>query len=143
MLTRRPVTFNRYLAVPVKLSDGITLPAKTYISMSHYPAQRDPEYYTAPLKFDGLRFFDLRQNEGDTEKQHFTAIGPNAFSWGVGKFACPGRFWASAHIKLLFMVLVKDFDVGFPGAQVDVPERVPEGEKLRTSFTQQFVLRRN
>jgi cytochrome P450 len=133
------VTFNRHLGASVKLSNGTVLPAGTYISMAHYSIQRDPEYYPDPLNFDGLRFFKLRQNEGEDKMHQFTALGSNV-SWGIGKFACPGRFWASANIKLLLIELILKYDISFPEGQ-SKSERIAAGEKLKTSFTQQVVLR--
>ncbi|KAF2649957.1 cytochrome P450 [Lophiostoma macrostomum CBS 122681] len=134
------MTFNRHLAAPVKLSNGTLLPGNTYISMAHYPAQRDPEYYPDPLTFDALRFYNLRQKEGQAERHQFTAVGPDVFNWGVGKFACPGRFWASANIKLILVELLLKYDLGFPQGETK-PERVVAGEKLRTSFTQRIVFK--
>ncbi|KAF2864692.1 cytochrome P450 [Massariosphaeria phaeospora] len=136
------MTFNRYLSAPVQLSNGITLPAKTYISMAHYPQQRDPEFYPAPLDFDGMRFFHLRQKEGKGDKYQFASISSTEPWWGVGKFACPGRFWASAQIKLLLMAILLEFDLGFPDGQLEKPERVVAGAGLKTSVTQHIVLKR-
>lgn len=137
------MTFNRYLADAVKLHNGTSLPRGTYISMAHYPQQRDPELYPDPLKFDGLRFFNLRQNAEEAKKhQHqFASISSMEPWWGVGKFACPGRFWASAQIKLLLIALLSNFDISFPEGRSEKPERSAEGGKLKTSFTQQVMLR--
>ncbi|CAG8977662.1 hypothetical protein HYALB_00006612 [Hymenoscyphus albidus] len=50
------MTFHRRLAVPLTLSNGVTLPASTYLSMSHYPMIHDAEIFPEPEAFDGLRF---------------------------------------------------------------------------------------
>lgn len=44
------MTFNRELMVPLKLSNGITLPANTYISMTHHPMMNNPDFFR-PLKY--------------------------------------------------------------------------------------------
>ena len=36
----------------------------------------------------------------------FAASGKDGPAWGFGKFACPGRFWAGAQIKLVIMALL-------------------------------------
>jgi cytochrome P450 len=135
------VTFNRQLAVPVTLSNGVVLPKNTYISMTHYMTNKDPSIYPSPQTFDPLRFYHLRQNPGDEPKHQFASLSAENPSWGVGKFACPGRFWASAQIKLVLMVLLKEFDIGFPEGQVERPENVVRGEKNQVSMSQCVVIR--
>jgi cytochrome P450 len=138
----RAVTFNRYLAAPVQLHNGVTLPSNTYISINHYSRQRDPDVYPEPMVFDDLRFYRLRQQFGDSEQYQFASISSVEPWWGVGKFACPGRHWASAQVKMVLMALLLGFEIGFPEGQSGKPERVVEGEKLRTSFNQAMVLKR-
>ncbi|PVH94597.1 cytochrome P450 [Periconia macrospinosa] len=136
------MTFNRHLVAPVRLHNGVTLPANTYISINHYSRQRDPDVYPEPLLFDALRFYRLRQQSGESEQHQFASISSTEPWWGVGKFACPGRQWASAQVKLVLMAVLLGFDIGFPEGQSKKPERVVQAEKLRTSFTQQIILKR-
>ena len=110
--------------------------------MSHYPNHRDPELYPDPPKFDALRYFNLRQKEGAADRYQFSSISSTEPAWGVGKFACPGRFWAGAQIKLILMVLLMKFDIAFPEGQTEKPARKPAGEKLQTDFSQTMVLNR-
>lgn len=60
----------------------------------------------------------------------------------MGKFACPGRFWASAQIKLLLMVLLNEFEISYPEGQTERPQNVVKGEKNQVSLGQRIVLRR-
>lgn len=136
------MTFNRQLAVPLRLSNGVVLPASTYISMTHYPMMRDPEIFPEPEVFDGLRYFKLRQEKGQEERHQFASLSSEIPSWGVGKFACPGRFWASAQIKLLLMVLLLEFEIDFPDGQTDRPVNVVMGEKNQVSTLQKITLKR-
>ena len=62
--------------------------------------------------------------------------------WTFGKFACPGRQWASAQIKLLLMVLSLEFEVGFEGGWRQRPENLVVGGKCVPSMTQKIVVRR-
>lgn len=91
-LILRTVTFNRRLTDPLTLSNGVTLPAATYLSMTHYPMMHDAELYPDPETFDSLRFFKLRQAKGQEERHQFASLSSEIPSWGVGKFACPRRF---------------------------------------------------
>lgn len=136
------MTFSRQLMVPLKLSSGVTLPASTYISMTHAPMNKDPAYFQSPETFDGPRFYKMRQEQGQEDRHQFASLDPNLPNWGVGKFACPGRFWASAQIKLLLMVLLLEFDISYPEGQTERPVNVMSGENYQISRTQHIVLKR-
>jgi cytochrome P450 len=136
------VTFQRRLMVPLTLSNRSTIPARSYISIAYQPLLTDPTYYPSPLTFDPLRFYNLRQKEGEEEKHQFASVDSSDLLWTFGKFACPGRHWATAQIKLLVMVLLMEFDVSFPEGQRERPENKVVGTKCMPSVTQKMVLRR-
>lgn len=69
--------------------------------MTHYPMFHDAELYPDPETFDSLRFFKLRQAKGQEERHRFASLSSEVPSWGVGKLACPGRFWASAQNQIV------------------------------------------
>lgn len=110
--------------------------------MTHYLINKDPELFPSPKTFDSLRFYRQRQEPGQQERHQFSSLSSENPSWGVGKFACPGRFWASAQIKLLLMVLLREFEVSYPEGQTERPENVVKGEKNQVSVSQRVVLRR-
>lgn len=61
-----------------------------------------------PEVFDGFRFFNVRQREGEENKHLFGATGPKAsFDFGHGIHACPVCFWFP-----LPRILRSDFGVG-------------------------------
>ena len=102
---------------------------------------RDPERYPDPDTFDGYRFYKLRQIKEQAGYQ-FAASDKDGPAWGFGKFACPGRFWAGAQIKLVMMALLLHYDIGYPEGQTNRPEDIMLGEKRTPSRTQQIVLKR-
>jgi hypothetical protein len=59
-----------------------------------------------------------------------------------GKFSCPGRHWAAAQVKLLVMVLLLEFEIGFPEGQSERPENKVLGGETLPSMPQMLVLRR-
>ncbi|RDL30234.1 uncharacterized protein BP5553_10512 [Venustampulla echinocandica] len=136
------MTFNRRLTTPLTLSNGVTLPASTYISMPHYPMMHDADLFPPPKTFDGLRFFNLRQEKGQEERHQFASLSSEIPSWGVGKFACPGRFRASAQIKLIQMILLLEFEIAYPDGQTERPKNVIVGEKNQVSMSQKITLKR-
>ncbi|PKY01598.1 cytochrome P450 [Aspergillus campestris IBT 28561] len=133
--------FNRQVTKPVTLSNNITIPKNTFISMPIYPMCRDPERYPDPETFDGYRFYKLRQIKEEARYQ-FAASDRDGPAWGFGKFACPGRFWAAAQVKLVVMALLVQYDIAYPEGQTDRPGDVILGEKRTPDRTQQMVLKR-
>jgi cytochrome P450 len=136
------VTFQRQLITPFTLSTGTILPANSYISMAYYPVSRDPAYYPSPEEFIFHRFSDLRNQPRHEDKHQFTSIDKDDPLWTFGKFACPGRQWASAQIKLLLMVLLLEFEVEYEGGWKQRPVNEVVGGKFVPSMRQKIVLSR-
>jgi ent-kaurene oxidase len=109
--------------------------------MCHAEMQMDPAYFPNPETFDGERFYKLRQNQGESEKHQFASTDATIPWWGVGKFSCPGRFWASAQIKLILMALLRNYEVRYPDGQTEAPEHTIADEWNKVSVTQAVVLR--
>ena len=135
------VIFNRRLLKPVTLSTGITIPPKTFISMPIYSLCRDPERYPDPSRFDGDRFYNLRMKD-DQARYQFAASDKDGPGWGFSKFACPGRFWAAAQVKLVLIVLLLEFNIGYPAGQKERPVDTFLGERRTPSRSQLLVLKR-
>lgn len=72
----------------------------------------------------------------------FAASGKDGPAWGFGKFACPGRFWAGAQIKLVIMALLLHYGIRYPEGQTNRLDDIMLGEKRTPSRAQQIVLRR-
>lgn len=79
--------------------------------------QNDPETTPSPLIFDGFRYYKLRQNEGEGHLHQFITTQTNILNFGHGKFACPGRFFASLEIKNILVKLIMDYDWKLPEGQ--------------------------
>ena len=70
-----------------------------------------------PNKFDGLRWFNMRQQEGSAHKMQFVSTDKWTLHFGHGRHACPGRFLASNTIKVMLGQLLLDYDFRFPPEQ--------------------------
>jgi cytochrome P450 len=110
--------------------------------MTHYPMMHDADLFPEPETFDALRFFNLRKEKGQEERHQFASLSSEIPLWGVGKFACPGRFWASAQIKLILMILLLEFEVVYPDGQINRPKNIIVGEKNQVSMSQKIILKR-
>lgn len=85
-------------------------------------------------KFDPYRFQAIRSGERPDPLQYkvkdqhqFVAATRENLSWGWGRHACPGRFFAAHEIKLIAAEILLNYDL-----------RLPEGmtaEKAQDYFT--------
>ncbi|KAI1809978.1 cytochrome P450 [Poronia punctata] len=101
-------------------SDGTTfVPKGSYACMPTYTIENDPAHTDNPAKYDGLRYYRQfigAENEKEAEQFLFSSAGQTALNFGYGKSACPGRFFASKIIKMLFVKLLMEYDFQFlPG----------------------------
>ncbi|KAG8162698.1 hypothetical protein KVR01_007176 [Diaporthe batatas] len=123
-------SFRRYVYKPITLKDGTHIPAGTFIETPSLPVLHDPAHYPDPEVFNPYRFYDLRTKDGTPdpngfrtrESYQFVSVTKENTSFGFGKHACPGRFFAANEIKLIMARILLQFDVRFPEG---VKERYP------------------
>ena len=75
-------------------------------------------------EFCPWRYSDLRNIPGEENNHQFVTADPNNLSFGYGRHACPGRFFASNEIKVLIVELLKRYDLGLG----------PNGEDEKAEF---------
>lgn len=138
-----PVGFNRKVLSPLSLSDGTYLPTGLYINVAAEPMSRDPIYYNSPNTFDGYRWY--RKNEPlrpQPLEEEFTGVETGNVAWGTGRLTCPGRWYASAMIKLIVAKLLVGYDVRFPEGQSKRPANIYGADAIRPDMTQEIWLRK-
>ncbi|KAJ7205715.1 cytochrome P450 [Mycena pura] len=101
-----------------RLSNGTVLPYGSYLSVAARASQHDPANYTNADKFDGFRFAREREAQRTNEdlnkdvfKRRMTSTAPDHLAFGMGKHACPGRFFAATELKAMLAHLVINFDI--------------------------------
>lgn len=104
---------NRVAHHDVQLSDGTVIPKGAGLGIP-VTALTDEKYIKDPLNFDGHRFFNLRQQPGHETKYQFVTTSNEFISFGHGKHACPGRFFASNEIKIALVQMLTTYDFRFP-----------------------------
>jgi len=116
----------RYAVVDYTFSDGTFVPAGTTVSVPTSSVHRDPDTYADPLKFDGFRFVKMKERaalDGHPDKKFEIVTASAEFmAFGQGRHACPGRFFASAEIKLLFAYIVTTYDMKLEDVAVRPPD---------------------
>ena len=127
---------------PTTLSDGVTLPEGIIITLPVHQITRDPDYWSDPDTFHGFRFFDRRQLSPEEDiKNQFASLDPHSLGFGYGKFACPGRIYASAQLKLLLALLIHNYDIKFPNGQSTRPPNLFVDDMILPERNQQVFSR--
>ena len=110
------------LARRVELREGITAPNSTHcpyqstIAVPSVGIQYDSSVYADAETFDPFRFSRQRQSEHNggryIKKANLAFVSTNAsfHSFGHGRHACPGRFFASNELKMLLAYISLHYD---------------------------------
>ena len=107
------------------LSDGLLLPKGTHICMAAGPISRDPEVVEDPDVFDAFRFVKQKAMTSG-----FVSTGPNNMHFGLGRYACPGRFFASFVMKLILSRFLMEYEFRFGPGQKERPKNLLIGDKI-------------
>jgi hypothetical protein len=70
-------------------------------------------------------------NTSISNKYQFTSIGDTSQDFGLGRHACPGRFFASQEIKLILAYLLLNYEIKFPPAERKGDTKGEEEEAMR------------
>ncbi|GLB16874.1 hypothetical protein AtubIFM61612_006729 [Aspergillus tubingensis] len=99
----------RFAQEDVTLSDGTVLPKGT-ISVLTSESNWDPTIYPEPETFDAYRFLKLRETPGFETVAQAVTTSPQHLAFGLGKHACPGRFFAIALNKIILCHVLSEYD---------------------------------
>ncbi|KAJ8082125.1 hypothetical protein PM082_007972 [Marasmius tenuissimus] len=107
------VTLNRKALVDFTLSDGTVIPAGTTVATAALPVHHDESHYEDASHFDPLRFYDIREKEGRSVRHQMMTPEPGYVAFGMGKHACPGRFFAAVELKALVAHALLTYDLKY------------------------------
>ncbi|KAM0426396.1 hypothetical protein ACHAPT_008442 [Fusarium lateritium] len=110
-------SFQRKVLQPFTLSNGQKIPAGVTIEIPAVGISADPNVFPSADKFDPLRFYKLRQqakDDGSAEKaalHQFVSVNQSSLTFGFGRHACPGRFFAANEIKMILANAILQYDI--------------------------------
>ncbi|KAL9097267.1 MAG: hypothetical protein Q9165_000694 [Trypethelium subeluteriae] len=109
------LSYHRVMMQDHVLQDGTLLPRGAHIAM---PVNAIQNMHTPDAnKFNPLRYYQLRQSEGEMHLHQFATTEANVLNFGHGKFSCPGRFFAALEIKTILVRMIADYDWKLPKGQ--------------------------
>lgn len=133
--------FHRIVKEPLTLSDGTFLPVGTHLCVASESISKDPSFAPNADEFDGFRYFRKRQDAEEANKHQFPMTDKTHVHFGHGKFACPGRFFASNELKLILARMIEEFDFKYPEGQTR-PANLNVDEFLYSDPTRTLLMRR-
>ncbi|KAL2065895.1 hypothetical protein VTL71DRAFT_3565 [Oculimacula yallundae] len=110
----------------VTMNDGLHLPHGTRIGTSTYSIHHDNNVYENAKTYDAFRFSRVRagaaKSNGALNKEDLAKVleaknlstvttSDTFLSFGHGRHACPGRFFAATEMKLLLAHIILNYDV--------------------------------
>ncbi|KAG6319370.1 hypothetical protein E4U22_004623 [Claviceps purpurea] len=132
-------TFRRIVRQPITLSDGFQLHPGQQIAIAAKCINSDRD-----LIPDADVFKPLRWTEQDgTVPTTFSNSSASNLNFGLGRYACPGRFMAAYLIKAIVSRLLIDYDFKLQGdCASGRPPNLVHGDKLLPNRTATILLRR-
>ncbi|KAH9887325.1 cytochrome P450 [Cubamyces lactineus] len=109
------VSLMRKALKDIKLRDGTVIPRGASIVVAADATHNDSAIYDNADQFDPFRFSRMREAEGGSTQHQFVHTSANYLSFGHGRQACPGRFFAANVIKSLLSYLLLNYDIKLGG----------------------------
>ncbi|KXJ92549.1 cytochrome P450 [Microdochium bolleyi] len=117
-------SFHRKVLKDVELSDGTVLPKGRTIMVPQCGVNFDPAIYPDPLVYNPYHFYDIRTGKAEDplkysnkEQHQFISVNKENTTFGFGRHACPGRFFASNEIKHILARMLVDYEMKLPAGE--------------------------
>ena len=104
----------------------------------------DAANYPSPSTFNPFRHSNLRASGSsiDNARSQFVSANETNLSFGYGRHACPGRFFATNEIKLVLTRLILDYDIKMPLGRIERWGQLVVGRTMLPDPTKSIMLKR-
>ncbi|OHE90947.1 cytochrome P450 [Colletotrichum orchidophilum] len=134
-------SFTRKVLKDVTLPNGQTIPEGMFIEVPADGMNNDPDIFPDPHVFDPLRFYKLREAKelaaasGPKAAEvvvqaQFVSVGTTHLTFGYGKHACPGRFFAVNEIKMIIANILCNYEIRMPEGMTERYENLAFGSSI-------------
>ncbi|KAL9616953.1 MAG: hypothetical protein Q9160_008223 [Pyrenula sp. 1 TL-2023] len=106
---------NRYVKEDATLPNGVTIPKGSQTSIIT-DMMRSEKTYNNAKQWDPYRFYNLRRQPTQEQKAQLVSATETHIAFGLGKHACPGRFFAAHELKIMLAHILLKYDIEFIGA---------------------------
>lgn len=100
----------------------------------------DDSVYPDSQKFNGYRFYNMRENDGQHAATQFVSTSANHLGFGHGLHACPGRFFAATEVKVALCHILLRYDIKL--ANTEKPQIFELGTSLYTDPLAHIAVRK-
>jgi cytochrome P450 len=162
-IKKNTASFERKVLQPVTLSNGQVIPPGVLLEISSHGINHDESIYPNPNTYDGLRFYRQRGQQQQQQQQQqsksafpssvensrqdssaahnqFVSVTQNSLTFGYGRHACPGRFFAANEIKMILARAVLTFDIRVVGEEGGRYPNLEVANAVSFLFSQLFLL---
>ncbi|KAJ7729803.1 cytochrome P450 [Mycena metata] len=94
-------------------SNGLVIPAGASVSVATHHMHNDERFYPEPEVFKGFRFYDMMTFKDGKPSHQMLTTSADYLSFGYGRHACPGRFFAVNMFKIVMAHLLLNYDIRF------------------------------
>ncbi|OGE56073.1 hypothetical protein PENARI_c003G03221 [Penicillium arizonense] len=106
-----------------RFDETLELPKGTLITFPTMFMQHDSDLYPEAEKFDGYRFYRMREEAKKLETaSNITDTRNDWLAFGHGRQACPGRFYAIKLLKTILGELITRYDIRYAGGERERPK---------------------
>ncbi|KIX09043.1 uncharacterized protein Z518_00121 [Rhinocladiella mackenziei CBS 650.93] len=122
-----PVKLQRYTIRDWRLSDDSVIPKGNYLWTNYLSLSLDDRTWKDARQFDPWRMYRRRQQEGQANQHQFVMTSSTNLTFGHGKNACPGRFFAANEIKTLMALIIMTYEIRCTNIKDGVNEIIDGG----------------
>ncbi|KAL0941723.1 Ent-kaurene oxidase 7 [Colletotrichum truncatum] len=145
-------SFQRKVLKSFKLPDGQIIPEDVVIEVPAGGMNLDDEIFPNAAEFDALRYYKLRMAKEEAEsgakaaevvaQSQFVSVGASHLTFGYGRHACPGRFFAVNEIKMIMANILCNYEIKLPDGVTERYENLKFGASSMPDPSKTVMIRK-